>query len=74
MAYTTLINHLKIKNNSAFQIFTKNGPLAFLPLSETQTSVVFSNDTEKNYQQSIQSFIEKHNLKYKIKNFSEIEI
>ena len=74
LAYTTLINHLKIKNNSAFQIFTKNGPLAFLPLSETQTSVVFSNDTEKKIdQQSIQSFIEKHNLKYKIKNFSEIE-
>ena len=74
LAYTTLINHFKTKNNTAFQIFTKNGPLAFLPLSETQTSVVFSNDTEKKIdQRSIQSFIEKYNLKYKIKNFSEIE-
>ena len=74
LAYTTLINHLKTKNNTAFQIFTKNGPLAFLPLSETQTSVVFSNDTEKKIEQkSVQSFIEKYNLKYKIKNFSEIE-
>ena len=72
-AYTTLINHLKTKNNTAFQIFTKNGPLAFLPLSETQTSVVFSNDTEKKIEQkSIQSFIEKYNLKYKIKNFTKI--
>ena len=43
-------------------------------MSETQTSVVFSNDTEKKIdQRSIQSFIEKYNLKYKIKNFSEIE-
>ncbi len=74
LAYTTIINHLKTNNNTAFQIFTKNGPLAFLPLSETQTSVVFSNETQKKIQQkSIQGTIEKYNLKYKIKNFSEIE-
>ena len=41
-AYTTIITHEKILNNVAVQIFTKKGPLAFLPISETQTSVVYS--------------------------------
>ena len=37
-AYTTIINHKKIiRNNTAFQNFTDNGPIAFLPISETQT-------------------------------------
>ena len=37
-------NHItKIKeNDSAFQIFTKKGPFAFLPISKNQTSIVFS--------------------------------
>ena len=33
MHLTTIINHEKISNNIATQIFTKNGPLAFLPIS-----------------------------------------
>ena len=42
-AYTTIINHKKvINNNTAFQNFTNNGPIAFLPISETETSVVYS--------------------------------
>ena len=41
-AYTTIIKHEKLKNNKAIQIFTKKGPLAFLPISETETSVVYS--------------------------------
>ena len=32
----------KILNNTATQIFTKNGPLAFLPISPNETSVVYS--------------------------------
>ncbi len=43
LAYTTIISHKKISyNNTAFQYFTKNGPLAFLPISNSQTSVVYS--------------------------------
>ena len=42
IAYTTIINHDKILNNTATQIFTKKGPLAFLPISNTQTSIVYS--------------------------------
>ena len=73
-AYTTLVSHQKIKNNTAVQIFTKNGPLAFLPLSETQTSVVFSNDSKVTFEKKkVKNFIKKYNKKYEIKNFSEIE-
>ena len=41
-AYTTIIKHDQILNDTAFQIFTKKGPLAFLPISNKETSVVYS--------------------------------
>ena len=42
-AYTTIVNHKKLANNNiASQIFTKIGPIAFLPISSTETSVVYS--------------------------------
>ena len=40
-AHTAIIDHADIQNNTAMQIFTKNGPLAFLPLSNKKTSIVF---------------------------------
>ena len=46
-AYTTIIEHKKITNNTAVQIFTKQGPLAFLPISNKKTSIVFSLRGEK---------------------------
>ena len=46
-AYTAIILHKKCKNHTAIQIFTKFGPLAFLPISETKTSLVFSILNEK---------------------------
>ena len=48
-AFTTIINHKKLVNNKAIQIFTDFGPVAFLPLSEKKTSVVFSFDIKKIY-------------------------
>jgi len=42
-AYTTIISHEKIVNDTAVQIFTNNGPLAFLPISDFKTSIVYSN-------------------------------
>tara|TARA_A100001011_G_scaffold56294_1_gene55307 strand:+ start:1673 stop:2752 length:1080 start_codon:yes stop_codon:yes gene_type:complete len=73
-AYTTIINHEKVVNDTATQIFTQRGPLAFLPTSNTQTSVVFSaHNSLNNKKQNIRDFIIKHNYKYKIKNISEIE-
>ena len=41
-AYTTIITHEQIANDTAFQIFTKKGPLAFLPISKRETSIVYS--------------------------------
>ena len=66
-AYTTILKHKKIKNDSASQIFTKNGPLAFLPLSELETSVVYSIKGKKNI--NLKELIKKYNIKYSITNF-----
>ena len=42
-AYTTIIEHKKLfRNDVASQIFTKEGPMAFLPISSTETSIVYS--------------------------------
>ena len=73
-AYTTIINHEKIVNDTATQIFTKQGPLAYLPISNLQTSVVYSvHNALNNKKEGIRDLIFKHNNKYKIKNISEIE-
>ena len=67
IAYSTIIHHEKIHNDTAVQIFTKRGPLAFLPISEKETSVVYSlhnaND-QKNI--NVNDLIRKYNHKYKI--------
>jgi 2-octaprenyl-6-methoxyphenol hydroxylase len=41
-AYVFNLYHNKIINNSARQFFLKDGPLAFLPVSRTETSVIWS--------------------------------
>ena len=65
-AYTAIINHKKMSaNDTAFQNFTKNGPIAFLPLSSTETSVVYSLRTNKNTI-DIKRLIEKFNPTYSI--------
>ena len=68
LAYTTIIKHKKIKNNTAIQIFTKRGPIAFLPISNNETSVVCSLDTKnKEYEdKEVLDLINKNNLKYQI--------
>ena len=74
LAYTTIIKHQKNENNIATQIFTKFGPIAFLPISNNQTSIVFSikNNLVKN-KSDIMNLIYKYNYKYKIINISKIE-
>ena len=72
-AYTTIINHKKIiDNNTAFQNFTNNGPIAFLPISETQTSVVYS-VREKNRKNisDIKNLIKKYNPVYSITKIND---
>jgi len=41
-AYVFNLFHKKIANNSARQFFLKDGPLAFLPVSNSETSVIWS--------------------------------
>jgi len=65
-AYATIIHHKKINNNNiAIQIFTKNGPFAFLPISRTETSIVYSvkNKSDLNLEEHINIFNSKYNDK-----------
>ena len=74
-AHTTLINHQKISNNTAIQIFTKKGPLAFLPISKTKTSIVYSARGPKNI--DLKNLIKFYNFKYtniKINQASSFEL
>ena len=72
-AYTSIIDHKKISsNNTAIQIFTKRGPLAFLPISNKKTSIVYSVKGSKNI--DINKMIAKYNSKYSIIKMNEISI
>ena len=73
-AYTTIIKHDQILNDTAFQIFTKKGPIAFLPISNRETSVVYSiyNSTEQKVE-NVEKLIKDKNFKYKIKNIDKIQ-
>ena len=72
-AHTTTITHEKISNDTASQIFTKKGPLAFLPVSNNKTSIVFSAHGLNNQKkESIEQIIKDNNFKYTIKNIDEI--
>jgi 2-octaprenyl-6-methoxyphenol hydroxylase len=74
LAYTTILKHKKIENSIATQIFTKNGPIAFLPISNSETSIVCSLDTKnKKYSDDeVLDIIDKNNPKYLIKKISTL--
>ena len=73
-AYTTVIKHRKILNNTATQIFTKRGPLAFLPISNNETSIVYSlNNLNDKKNDNITKLIKDYNLKYEIENIENIK-
>ena len=69
-AYTSIIDHKKIKNDIARQIFTKDGPLAFLPISEKNTSIVYS--ARGNKKIDLRNIIKKYNPKYSILKINKI--
>ncbi len=75
IAYTTIINHKRIlENKIAYQIFTKYGPIAYLPISEYETSIVYSVKKKDNLKEpEIFDLINKYNPKYQIKNIKKIE-
>jgi len=74
LAYTTILKHKDIKNNIATQIFTKDGPIAFLPISNIETSIVCSLDTKnRKYNNSeVLDLIIKNNPKYKIQKIHKL--
>ena len=73
-AYTTIISHDEIINDTAVQIFTKKGPLAFLPISNKKTSIVYSVHNSKNSEEeNIKELIKNKNFKYKIKDLEKIK-
>ena len=74
LAFITILKHKKIENNIATQIFTKNGPIAFLPISNSETSIVCSLDTKnKNYNDDeVLGLIDKNNPKYQIKKIAKL--
>ena len=73
-AYTTILKHRKIENNIATQIFTRNGPIAFLPVSNYETSVVCSLDTKnrKYIDSEVIDLISKNNPKYEIQKIFKL--
>ena len=74
-AYTTVIKHSKTINDKAIQIFTSRGPLAFLPVSRTETSVVYS--VKGNQKIDFKDLIRFYNKSYNIlhiNNFSRFEL
>jgi len=72
-AYTTVITHDQILNDTAFQIFTKKGPLAFLPISNRQTSIVYSLYNSNNQKEKkIDQLIKDKNFRYKIKDIAKV--
>ena len=74
LAYTTILKHKKIANNIATQIFTKSGPIAFLPISNNKTSIVCSLDTKsKKYSDGeVLELIHKNNPKYHIQKILKL--
>ncbi|MDA8988278.1 FAD-dependent monooxygenase [Candidatus Pelagibacter ubique] len=74
LAYTTILKHKKIENNTATQIFTKQGPIAFLPISSTETSVVYSIDikNKKFDNNNVIDLINKNNPKYLINKIDKL--
>ena len=74
IAFTTIIDHIKLSsNNEAIQIFTNDGPIAFLPISNEKTSIVYSARMKKYKTESeINKIINKFNPKYEIKKIHKI--
>ena len=74
-AHTVLLKHKKCINQLSYQVFSELGPIAFLPCSSTETSVVLSilNQERTTRDDEIINLIKKHNKIYSIKSISNIE-
>jgi len=75
IGYVTIIKHKKINpNNIATQIFTNHGPIAFLPISQTETSIVYSMRGKKIIKKNeLENLIKKNFNKYDIKKIHDFK-
>ncbi len=73
VAYTTILEHERISNKVAVQIFTKNGPLAFLPISDYETSIVYSINNHLKGNNEVYNLINTYNCKYNLKKINKID-
>jgi 2-octaprenyl-6-methoxyphenol hydroxylase len=73
--HVTTIEHKRLSsNNVAIQIFTKKGPVAFLPVSKEETSVVYSARGKKKIEKrELQYLIKKNLKKYDVKKINDIK-
>ncbi|MDC3121058.1 ubiquinone biosynthesis protein UbiB [Candidatus Pelagibacter sp.] len=73
-AYTTILKHDTADNKTAIQVFTKRGPLAFLPISKNETSIVYSLNDKLTFKknENIEELIRGYNFKYNIKKIEKI--
>ena len=74
-SYTSIISHKNINNHTARQIFTKHGPIAFLPISKSSTSIVFSVSANCKILSKVKfkSFIKRYNNYYKNISLKKLE-
>ena len=74
IAFTTILKHVNLENSTAIQIFTKFGPIAFLPISNTETSVVCSLEIKniKFSDNDVLNLINDNNPKFKIKKILKL--
>ena len=78
-AHVTIVHHNKTENQKAIQIFTKYGPIAYLPISETKTSIVYSiknnsiNNRIRLSQAEFEKLIFENNKIYEINSINKLE-
>ena len=74
IAFATVIDHKNLNpNNTAVQVFTGKGPIAFLPMSNKKTSIVYSVKTRSNNETlDIKKSILKFNSNYQIKKIDKV--
>ena len=74
IAFTTILKHKELKNHTATQVFTKFGPIAYLPISKSETSIVCSLEVKnkKFTDNEVANLIKVNNNKYKIKKIMKL--
>jgi len=75
IGHVTIFEHKELNpNNIATQIFTSHGPIAFLPVSKTETSIVYSVRGKKKIEKNeLKNLIKKNFEKYEVKKIYDFK-